>query len=328
MEKSDRDIVENDALRDEARAWLRRLTSGTATQGDVEALEHWRNQGQAHAKAFAEAALLWDLAGEATNAAVGRVVAHLPNSSRKALLARRTLIGGGVALAASIAGLALVRPPLGLWPSLSEIEADYRTRTGERRNIEVAGSVSVDMNTQTSIDLRSSSGGVDEIELLAGEAMIAKQVNPSRLFTVRAGSGRTTASQASFNIRKDTDRVCVTCIRGDVRIAHRLGTALLREQQQVSYDVGSLGSIGNTDTGIVTAWRDGLLIFRDTPLARVIEEVNRYRHGRIILVDGELGRRLVVADFRLDRLDAVVEFVASVMNAPVRSLPGGIVLLG
>ena len=78
----------------------------------------------------------------------------------------------------------------------------------------------------------------------------------------------------------------------------------------------------------MTAWQQGLLIFRDVPLARVIDEVNRYRPGRIIVVDPRLGRREVVADFRLDRLDAVVEFVAQVMKAPVRSLPGGIVLLG
>jgi transmembrane sensor len=104
--------------------------------------------------------------------------------------------------------------------------------------------------------------------------------------------------------------------------------ATLQEEQQVSYDVRSLGPIGGVDPKVVTAWRQGLLIFRDVPLAHVIAEVNRYRPGRIILLDSQIGRRNVVADFRLDRLDAVVEFVARVMNAPVRLLPGGIVLLG
>ena len=96
----------------------------------------------------------------------------------------------------------------------------------------------------------------------------------------------------------------------------------------MAYDSRGLGSISGIDPKIVTAWQQGLLIFRDVPLARVIDEVNRYRPGRIIVVDPRLGRREVVADFRLDRLDAVVEFVAQVMKAPVRSLPGGIVLLG
>ena len=309
---------------------MRRLASGTATQGDVEALEGWRSQDPAHARAFAEAALLWDLAGEAAELAVAQCpeLVRQTNSNTNSRVARRAFIGGAAALAASLAGLAVVHPPLNLWPSLSELKADYRTRTGEHRNIEVAGSVSVELNTRTSIDLRPSADGIEAIELLAGEAMIAKQSDPARAFAVLAGDGQTTATRASFNIRKDGDTVCVTCIQGDVRVQHPQGIATLRERQQVAYDSRGLGSISGIDPKIVTAWQQGLLIFRDVPLARVIDEVNRYRPGRIIVVDPRLGRREVVADFRLDRLDAVVEFVAQVMKAPVRSLPGGIVLLG
>lgn len=326
MSDKDRDIPENQAARDEARTWLRQLTSGTATQGDVAALERWRSEDPAHDRAFAEAALLWDLAGEAAK----RVVGQYPELAqrRSSRLARRAFIGGASALAASLLGLAVVHPPFDLWPSLSELDADYRTRTGERRNIEIAGNVSVELNTRSSIDLRPGSDGVQAIELLDGEAMIAKQADPTRAFAVLAGDGRTTATRASFNIRKDGDKVCITCIQGDVSVQHRQGVAKLHAQQQVTYDSRGLSSIGGIDPNIVTAWQRGLLVFRDVPLARVIDEVNRYRPGRIIVVDPRLGRREVVADFRVDRLDAVVEFVAHVMKAPVRSLPGGIVLLG
>ncbi len=317
-------------MQDEARVWLRRLTSGTATTADVEALERWRSQGQAQAQAFAEAALLWDVTGEATKVVLSRspILADWANSNENAHLPRRVFIGGGAALAASLVGLAVVRPPLNLWPSLSELEADYRTRTGERRNIEVSGGVSVELNTRTSIDLRGGTDGIDAIELLTGEAMIATQAGSSRGFSVLAAEGQTIATNASFNVRKDGDTVCVTCMRGDLQVQYRQSVAALQERQQISYDARGLGQAGSIDPKIVTAWRQGLLIFRDVPLAVVIDEVNRYRPGKIILVDSRLGRREVVADFRLDRLDAVVEFAARVMKAPVRSLPGGIVLLG
>ena len=182
------------------------------------------------------------LGGEAAELAVrrspepARQTNPSKNPSTNSRLARRAFIGGAAALAASVSGLAIVRPPLGLWPSLFELTADYRTRTGERRNIEVAGSVSVELNTRTSIDLRPGSDGIEAIELLAGEAIIAKQSDPTRAFAVLAGDGRATATRASFNIRKDGDTVCVTCIQGDVRIQHRQGIATLREQQQVAYD--------------------------------------------------------------------------------------------
>jgi len=47
----------------------------------------------------------------------------------------------------------------------------------------------------------------------------------------------------------------------------------------------------------VTARQQGRLIFRDVLLARVIAEVNRYRPGRIIVVDPQLDRTEVVAKF-------------------------------
>ena len=60
----------------------------------------------------------------------------------------------------------------------------------------------------------------------------------------------------------------------------------------------------------------------------MIEEVNRYRFGKIVMLDNKLGQRRIVANFRLDRIEDVVDFVADVVQVPVRRLPGGIVLLG
>ena len=67
--------------------------------------------------------------------------------------------------------------------------------------------------------------------------------------------------------------------------------------QQVAYDSDGLGSIGAIDPKIVTARQQDRLIFRDVLLARVIAEVNRYRPGRIIVVDPQLDRTEVVAKF-------------------------------
>ena len=102
----DRDILESKTVQDEARTWLRRLSSGAATQDDVEALERWRSQDPAHARAFAEAALLWDLAGEAAGLAVGQYpeLARQTNPNANSRLARRAFIGGAAALAASLGG--------------------------------------------------------------------------------------------------------------------------------------------------------------------------------------------------------------------------------
>jgi transmembrane sensor len=331
MSDSDRQIPDNEALRDEALRWLRRLSSGEAVTADSEALDQWRARSPRHARQFAEAALLWNMLGEATSNAVDRnpalgATVILPD--RNARLARRAFLVGGGALAAAAAGALVIRPPFDLWPSLSEFAADYRTQTGEHQQIEVAGHITVQMNTRTSIDLRPAGDGIEQIELLAGEAAIAKRDPTSRELVVLAGDGRAAATKATFNVRKDGGAVSVTSIDGDVDVRCSTGTVTIRNGQQITYDERGLGEIATIDADAITAWQRGLLVFRDTPLARVIDEVNRYRAGRIILLDTKVGLRRVVANFRLDRIDDVIVFVSQVMNVPARSLPGGIVLLG
>jgi len=331
MTDSSHPLPENDALRSEALAWLRRLGSGEATAADVEELEQWRARSPRHAREFAEAALLWNVLGEVTRNAVDgnpALARGLVPPNGNARLARRAFLAGGGALAASAAGVLVVRPPLDLWPSFSELAADYRTQTGERQQIEVAGQVSVQMNTRTSIDVRAVTDRMAQIELVAGEAAIAKQGQASQELAVLAGTGRAVTTKASFNIRKDDRAVSVSCIEGEVEVECPTGSAVIHERQQVAYDERGLGEIAAIDADVITAWQRGLLIFRDVPLARVIDEVNRYRSGRIVLLDGKVGLRRVVANFRVDRIDDVIVFVSQVMNVRARSLPGGIVLLG
>lgn len=326
----ERDTAGHDPLRDEAQAWLAQLTSGTATAADADALNAWRARSPAHAHAFAEAALLWNVTGDATREAVARnpALAEMTAAPRaRGLVARRSFIGGGL-LAASLAGAAVVRPPFGLWPAWSELAAEYRTGKGERRQVEVADRMSVQINTQTSIDLRPPADGAVQVELIAGEAAFARQDARPQDIVVRAGAGQARAQHATFNIRRDGDAVSVSCVQGDLLVSCGAANAVLRDGQQARYDADGLGQVVTIDPDVVTAWQRGLLIFRDEPLSRVIAEVNRYRAGQIVLLDGQLGRRRIVASFRLDRIDDVVGFVAEIVQARVRRLPGGIVLLG
>jgi transmembrane sensor len=70
-----------------------------------------------------------------------------------------------------------------------------------------------------------------------------------------------------------------------------------------------------------------MLVFHDRPIAEVIDEVNRYRPGRILLLNATLGRRLVTARFELAQLDDVILQMNQVFGARITELPGGIVLL-
>jgi transmembrane sensor len=310
----------------EAFAWVVRLLPGNATTADLEEFRRWCSQSPAHAQAFAHAHRLWDEAQIAGRNVLERgTVPSALLQSASGRIGRRALLGGALAAAAAT-GYAVVRPPLDLWPPLHELlTADYRTSTGEQRTLTLAGNVLLEMNTRTSIALRLRQEGADRIELIAGESVVTTK---GHAFEVVAGETRAAASNATFNVRNDYARVCVTCLSGEVTVACGESALSLGERQQVSCSGPVPGEVIGIDPTVVTAWQSGFLVFHDTPLSEVIAEANRYRQGKIILVNAALGHRLVNARFRLDRIDDIVPKLTDAFGATATSLPGGVVLLG
>jgi transmembrane sensor len=313
-----------DPLLDEAIDWIVRLKNAQVTTADMAALREWRDRSDAHERAFTRAAQIFRCAGiaaselssESANGAGNRLVGHV--------LGRRAVLGGAVAAAA--AGFVVVRPPFGLWSSLQELSADYRTSKGEQRKIEILSGVSIELNTQTSMALRRQNDRT-EIQLISGEAAVKATRSASDPLVMLADNGRITASQAKFNARCSGDQVFVTCLEGMIDI-ERGGTSVrLRETEQVSYSSAEIGKLSSVDTEQVTAWQSGLLIFRDRPLGNVVDEVNRYRPGKIIIVNAELNKRLVNGTFQIDKLDNFVPQVEQLFGAHATSLPAGVVLL-
>ena len=320
---------EPDALLREALDWVVRLKTGEPTRADIEALQQWREQSVAHEAAFKNAARVFRHAGVAASE-----LADQPATGDAALasqrlpprvIGRRALLGG--AMAAAAAGYLIVRPPLGLWPSLEELSADYRTGKGELRKIAVAPNVSLELNTQTSIALRSAPNET-RIELISGEASVTATRSSAKPFVLLAANGQISAVEADFNARCLDGVVSVTCLNGLVDVAHGSSTVQLRKAQQVSYSPAGIEASVQVDPGQVTAWQAGLLIFRDRPLSDVVDEVNRYRSGKIIITNADLRRRMVNGTFQINKLGDFVPQVQQLFGAQARSLPGGVVLLG
>ena len=313
--------------RREAIAWMLRLKPGIATAEDVAAFKHWCGQNPAHAQAFAEMRDLWDAVGPAgqklfepqalENIAAAHATWSMP-------LGRRAFLTGAGAATAAVAAHAAFNPPLHLWPSIAELAADYRTATGEQQRIALPDDIAIEMNTQTSIGLRPLADGARSIELIAGEGVVRTQSHALEVF---AADGHVRGTNATFNIRRDGNRVNVTCLQGEVSVVCQTTPVTLSSQRQVSYSQAGLTPISQVDSAAITSWREGFLVFHDKRLSDVIAEINSYRRGRIVIVNEALGQRTVDGRFYLARLDDVVEKVRNTFGAHVTSLPGGVVIL-
>lgn len=326
---------EPDPLLHEALDWVVRLKTGEPTRDDVDALQRWRAQSPAHEEAFKTAVRIFRHAGVAAQelsdppvapsiVPAAPAIAPAAASSPSRTFARRAFLGS--AIAAATAGYLAVNPPLGLWPSLEELSADYRTGKGEHRKIEVATDVSLELNTQTSIALRATQDQ-PRIELISGEVAVGAS-SRSKPFVMVAADGSITALQADFNARCFDGVVSVTCLDGTLDVVRGGKSVRLSKAQQVSYSAAGIEAAVPIDPVQVVAWQSGLLVFRDRSLADVVEEVNRYRSGKIIITNSDLKNRIVNGTFQISKLDDFVRQVQQLFGAQSRSLLGGVVLLG
>ncbi|MHC8339688.1 FecR family protein [Pseudomonas sp. HLT2-19-2] len=298
-----------DRLQSEAQDWLILLTSGRATVADARALRQWCAQSPEHARAFEQSKRLWHQLQPA---------AERLQAPRH--LGRRAFLGGAIAASAAFF---LIR---GTVPGgFSGLGADYITEVGEQRRVDLAEGLSLELNTQTRINQRASADGTRSFELLSGEVEVLTRAQAP--LKVQAGVGWLSARQARFNLRHIDQNVCVTCLDG-MLLVDILGRSIhLESGQQLIYDARQVGTPQAVDTSAVIAWRQQVLVFNDATLATVIDEINRYRPGMLLLLNSELGKRKVQARFSLDQLAGVALLIRDAYGVKCTELPGGVVVL-
>ncbi|MGH6612761.1 FecR family protein [Sphingomonas sp.] len=293
----------------DAADWLVRLTSGEATDADAQALADWRAQSPDHDAAFRQVAGL-------------RTMARALGDAPAAGVSRRGIVLGG-SMAAVFAAIGLAKPPLALWPSLSELMADHRTGPGERYAFAPIAGVRVEMNSRTSLSL---AGGNRGIGLIDGETFIS--VATDAVFRVAAGDVQVEAMRALFNVSAIDGIVHTACLHGAIACRLNGRRINLTAGDQLSVDAQGVVARTRVNPAIATAWRRGLLIFEETPLAEVVAQINRYRPGRIVLTSSGLGQRQVSGVFHIKQIENAVAQIQQLLGLHLRHLPAGVILMG
>lgn len=304
-----------DALRRQATAWVVRLRSGEATTDDRDAFLRWRGESDAHEQALREVSGLWNAIGQAAGA---------PVPARRGAVSRRAfLVAGGAAAGAT--GLAAGLGALGIIPSFEAFTADFATAVGEQRDVSLPDGTVVSLDGASTLSL-AYTPGVRRVRLSSGVAVFDIAEGFDTPFEVEADEGTTMALHGSFSVKHGSDEVAVDCLRGEASVRCR-GTEHLSPGQGIRYSAAGLGEKRSAEADIVTAWRRGLLVFRDQPLKDVVADLNRHRKGKVILASSTLSDRRVSGVFHLERPQEIVAHLESTLHVAGLSLPGGIVLL-
>ena len=106
-------------------------------------------------------------------------------------------------------------------------------------------------------------------------------------------------------------RAATFSVRRDGRVVLARGEAKVGEQPLAVA----------ADAGAQLAWQRGKLIFNGKPLGQVLQELERYRHGRIVLSDSKLAAMEVSGVFDLDEPQALLRTLEQRYGLKVTYLP-------
>ncbi len=289
----------------EALAWLVHLHSGEESAQDWADFQDWKAASDAHMLAAAQAEKLWEQLGPA--------LARERKSGSKTVPA---LLAGVVALAGIAFAVGLFGPPASFF-------ADYSTGIGEIRSVTLRDGSQVDLDSGTSFDVDVAHR---TITLHTGQIHVAVKPDPNRPFTVIAGEGSARALGTAFAVRRDGDRATVLVTEHAVRVAHARGhetrSADIAAGEAISFSHAGLGQPHKADIAALTAWRRGELVFDGRPLGDVVAEMDRYRRGKILILDDAVRRLPVTGNFEIADSDSFLESIQLALPVDVTTLPG------
>ncbi|AEG01266.1 FecR family protein [Methylomonas methanica] len=297
---------DDDALRqltpaEQADYWLTLLDSPLAGDDERQAFQIWLESEPAHRRAWQKAQAFWQhldginddqvaeiersLAQRTSTVPISNVVDIKADTTPK--FAQKLMPVAASLLLAAMLNFAVVNGYF----------ADYRTTTAEQRlvRLEDGSTVLLNTNSSLSVDYAADARTVS----LSGEAYFSVTGNPDRPFTVHTAGGEVRALGTAFDVKQIGDDLTITVYEHAVRVALKQGETVerLQEGQRVSSHGGHVDALESVNLRQTAAWQRRQLVFAGQPLAQVVEELNRYRKGRIVIFGQDLAEHRVTGVF-------------------------------
>ncbi|KAB8058869.1 DUF4880 domain-containing protein [Janthinobacterium sp. FT14W] len=297
----------------QAVEWLVRLQAGDGAPGVEQAWRAWRDSDPENEQAW-----------QHIEACMARM-RGLPAPLAHGTLARKPVHAQAhAARRQSLKLLALLAAGGGAWLAGGDEQArfwlaDYRTGTGELRHIVLEDGTRIAMNTASSVDVRFDSGQ-RLVTVLQGEIMVTTARDAAgRPFLVRTAQGRLQPVGTRFAVRVAGERTQLGVFEGAVDILPGQASEAVRRLQagqQASFTATQLGTVQTLPAG-ADAWTAGTLVAHDMPLADFVQELARYRHGRLAC-DPAIAHLRVSGIYPLADTTQVLDMLARTLPIDVR----------
>lgn len=270
--------------------------------------------------------MMASLEGLSTDPDVCVVLNKYPSPRKSSRTWPKLTAAAGVLIAIVVSWFMVSQPPV----EKTQIDR-YVTRVGEQREVELADGSMLALNTGTVV-LVEMADDTRRIILERGEAFFDVAKDPQRPFTVVMGGRSVSVLGTKFNILRSPDQFTLAVVEGAVSVhdtesSDYVNAPLLKptegERLQLSapgqrkvnagtvveydFDADRLAAYSDTHIGHYQQWRTGMLSFKNEPLSKVVQELNRYSAKKILLESSQLMDREIYATIRIDQISMALE---------------------
>ncbi|WRH93255.1 FecR family protein [Pseudomonas fluorescens] len=328
MKPSD-SIIPTPAQEQAAFAWLS-LLHDRPSAGDQLTFSQWLRADPAHAEAYAQAQVVWELSESPARTLADEEALALQGYLDAMDRPRRPQLlrwSGALAMAACL--LLMVSLGTGWQPQrwIDDLGADYVSAPGEIRTVTLAdqSQVTLDGDSAIAVDF---SRGERHVQLRRGAGFFTV-THTGEPFVVAAEKGEARVLGTQFEVRLQPHGAQITVLSGRVGVtADRDGEQqVLTAGQQVAYGEGTAQKLHAVDSEAQLAWRQGWLTYYKSTLGDVVDDLRRYYPGRIVLLNDELAARKVSGSFPSKDPQAVLSSLQGVMGFEQHQVLGHLIIL-
>jgi transmembrane sensor len=212
----------------------------------------------------------------------------------------------------------------------SAAEKVYQTPVGGHEVITLADGSSIELNTATEIRVGSQ---WRTVELVKGEAYFQIKHDSLNPFTVLASGHRVIDLGTKFLMRTNGERLQVTLLDGSIRFesaspSTRKHAEVLKPGDIAVATANSVSIEQTTRQALsdASAWRRGMLVFRDATLADAAAEFNRYNQEQIVVHGSRAANLKIDGSFHAENVAGFTNMAQHVLDLHVRKAHGEIAI--
>lgn len=305
--------TDEDRLFEEAVDILIRIKSDPDNPVALEIATRWLARSPQHREIWEEALEIHGM--------TGKILTDKRRAGRKAAfsMSRRSLVVGGMLGGGALLAAGYSAPGL-----ILQARADVLTSTAEIKRVELSDGSVATLGPDSAIAVEIGSARRD-IELIQGMAFFEVARDSSRPFAVRMGSMVTTALGTAFDVSDDGGFLNLSVSHGTVQadlppaFARPAMTLQAGDWLSLSTADGAV-STGTRDIGQIATWRNGMIVVEKERIAAVVARVARWKRGRVLIADPNLGNRPVSGVYDLSDPGLALEAVVQPYGGKVREL--------